>query len=141
MAPKDSPFTTADVFAVGSDNVRWLEFTSRYKRQPQPGEKLFEFLLGHDASLCELRDHGPYGVKAQFDRNEEFRYTLVIRWVEEERRALEASGLAPWTPPRASGARPLGGAPPGPAAVQRARCRCWKRATVLGAAQKNGMRD
>jgi hypothetical protein len=25
-----------------------------------------EFLLGHDRILCELRDHGPYGVEAQF---------------------------------------------------------------------------
>ena len=36
-------------------------------RQPQPGEPLFEFLRGHDGFLCELRDHGPYGVeRAQF---------------------------------------------------------------------------
>ena len=42
-------------------------------RQPTPGEPLFEFLLGHDRILCELRDHGePYGVEAQFYRNEEF---------------------------------------------------------------------
>jgi hypothetical protein len=44
----------------------------RPPRQPQPGERLFEFLLGHDRILCELRDHGPYGIEAQFFRNEEF---------------------------------------------------------------------
>jgi hypothetical protein len=79
-------------------------------RQPQPGERLFEFLLGHDRILCELRDHGPYGIEAQFFRNEEFRYSrrfdpgldptrtpreLAVHWAEEERRALEASGIAP----------------------------------------------
>ena len=42
-------------------------------RQPQPAERLFEFLRGHDQFLCELRDHGEsYGVEAQFYRNEEF---------------------------------------------------------------------
>jgi hypothetical protein len=39
--------------------------------QAQPGELLFEFLKGHDRIRCELRDHGePYGVEAQFFRNE-----------------------------------------------------------------------
>ena len=32
----------------------------------KPGELLFEFLRGHDCFLCELRDHGEYGVEAQF---------------------------------------------------------------------------
>jgi hypothetical protein len=82
----------------------------RPPRQPQPGERLFEFLLGHDRIRCELRDHGPYGVEAQFYRNEEFLYgrrfdsrldasrpsrQLAIQWAEEERSALEASGIAP----------------------------------------------
>jgi hypothetical protein len=82
----------------------------RPPRQPQPGEKLFEFLLGHDRILCELRDHGAYGVEAQFFRNEEFAYSrrfdpgldptrtpreLAVQWAETERRALEASGIAP----------------------------------------------
>jgi hypothetical protein len=35
-------------------------------RQAQPGERLFEFLRGHDRFVCELRDHGAYGVEAQF---------------------------------------------------------------------------
>jgi hypothetical protein len=82
----------------------------RPPRQPRPGERLFEFLLGTDRILCELRDHGPYGIEAQFFRNEEFRYSrrfdarldptrtpraLAIQWAEEERRALEVSGVAP----------------------------------------------
>jgi hypothetical protein len=82
----------------------------RPPRQPQPGERLFEFLLGPDRILCELRDHGAYGVEAQFFRNEEFSYSrrfdpsldptrppreLATQWAEAERHALEASGVAP----------------------------------------------
>ena len=81
----------------------------RPPRQPQPGERLFEFLVGADRYRCELRDHGDYGIEAQFFRNEEFRYSrrfdarldptrtpreLAIQWAEEERRALEVSGVA-----------------------------------------------
>ena len=40
--------------------------------QLRPGERLFEFLHGHDRYLVELREHGAYGVKAQFWQNEEF---------------------------------------------------------------------
>src|SRR5262245_34837660 len=40
-------------------------------RQPQSGELLFEFPRGHDRFLCELRDHGAYGIEAQFWKNEE----------------------------------------------------------------------
>lgn len=76
-------------------------------RQPQPGELLFEFLVGHNRWLCELRDHGQYGVEAQFWKNEEFTFSrrfddrldrtrppraLAIAWAEEERRALERDG-------------------------------------------------
>jgi hypothetical protein len=72
--------------------------------QSTPGEKLFEFLVDHDRYLCELRDHGAYGVEAQFFVNEEFRYSrrfdsriggtltpreMAIQWAEEERKALE----------------------------------------------------
>jgi hypothetical protein len=82
----------------------------RPPRQPQPGERLFEFPLGQDRIHCELRDHGPYGIEAQFFRNEEFRHSrrfdsqldptrtpreLAIQWAEAERRALEAGGVAP----------------------------------------------
>jgi hypothetical protein len=36
------------------------------EQQAQPGEVLFECLRGHDRFVCELRDHGAYGVEAQF---------------------------------------------------------------------------
>ena len=73
-------------------------------REPEPGELLFEFMAGHTRVRCELRDHGPLGVEAQFFRNEEFfcsrRFDprldasrpsreLAIAWATEERRALE----------------------------------------------------
>lgn len=37
-------------------------------RQPVPGELLFEFFVerAHRFYRCELRDHGAYGVEAQF---------------------------------------------------------------------------
>lgn len=74
-------------------------------RQPQPGELIFEFLRGHDRYSCELRDHGPYGVEAQFWKNEEFLYSrkfhprldpsrtpreMAMVWALEERKAIEA---------------------------------------------------
>jgi hypothetical protein len=63
---------------------------------------LFEFLRGHDRFRCELRDHGPHGIEAQFFQNEEFLYArrfegidptltaraLAIAWAEQERAAL-----------------------------------------------------
>jgi len=33
-------------------------------RQAQPGEKLYEFLVGHDRYLFELRDHGRMSVSS-----------------------------------------------------------------------------
>lgn len=66
-------------------------------RQPKPGELLFEFLVGHDRWLCELRDHGTFGVEAQFFKNEEFSYSrrldsraLAVQWAELERLAIES---------------------------------------------------
>jgi hypothetical protein len=79
--------------------------TPDLKRAPlsvgQPGEKLFEFLVGHDRYLFELRDHGElYGVECQIFKNEEFlaghRFDLrldasrpsrelAIQWGEEMR--------------------------------------------------------
>ena len=41
-------------------------------KPPKPAAFLFEFLVGHDRFLCELRDHGTYGVEAQFYQNENF---------------------------------------------------------------------
>lgn len=74
-------------------------------RQPEPGELLFEFVLGHDRWRCELRDHGEqYGVEAQFllngdlERARTFASYMVlthtarehaIYWAEQERKALE----------------------------------------------------
>ena len=38
----------------------------------QPGEKLFEFVVGHDRYLFELRDHGEQlGAECQVFKNEE----------------------------------------------------------------------
>ncbi len=78
-------------------------------RQPQRGERLFEFLRGHDRYLCELRDHGEtYGVEAQLWKNEEFFYSrgfdprldrtrtpreLAIAWANAERKHLEKGGV------------------------------------------------
>jgi hypothetical protein len=73
----------------------------------KPGELLFEFLVGHDRFLCELRDHGPYGVEAQFYQNEEFLIShrfdrrldptrppreLAVQWAEEMRKDIEKGG-------------------------------------------------
>jgi hypothetical protein len=74
-------------------------------RQPEPGELLFEFVVGHDRYRCELRDHGDvYGVEAQFflngdlERARTFASYMVltrtarehaIHWAEQERKALE----------------------------------------------------
>lgn len=74
--------------------LRWNAPTAPL-RQPAPGEKLFEFLRGHDRFLCELRDHGPHGIEAQFLQNEEFLFSrrfetreFAVRWAEQERLAL-----------------------------------------------------
>jgi hypothetical protein len=84
--------------------------TRRPPRQSQPGERLFEFLLGTACVHCELRDHGPAGIEATFYQDGELLTSrrfdprldpsrtpraLAIQWAEEERRALEASGIAP----------------------------------------------
>ena len=39
--------------------------------EPLPsGEKLFEFVFENDQWRCELRDHGAWGVEAQFFKND-----------------------------------------------------------------------
>jgi hypothetical protein len=74
-------------------------------RVGQPGEPLYEFLVGHDRILFELRDHGEQiGVECQVFRNEEFWYSrrfgprldasrpsreLAIQWAAEERQAIK----------------------------------------------------
>ncbi len=72
---------------------------------PRVGALLFEFLRGHDRFRCELRDHGSYGVEAQFLINEELFIgrtfhqrldpqrtprAMAIMWADEERKVLEA---------------------------------------------------
>ena len=59
-------------------------------RQPQPGERLFEFLRGYVGSCAELRQHGEWGIESQFYQNEEF---LISRRFD--------------TPSRFSGLRPV----------------------------------
>lgn len=74
-------------------------------RAPKVGELLFEFLRGHDRIRCELRDHGPFGVEAQFLINEELFIgrtfhprldpmrtprEMAIAWAETERADLVA---------------------------------------------------
>lgn len=65
-------------------------------REPTAGEPPFALLRGHVRFLCELRDHGAYGIEAQFYENEDFlvsrRFgtrTLAVQWAEEERKAIE----------------------------------------------------
>jgi hypothetical protein len=41
-------------------------------------ECLFEFLRGHDRFRCELRDHGQWGVEAQFYQNGTFLYSPQV---------------------------------------------------------------
>lgn len=60
-------------------------------RVARPGELLLEFLRGHDRIRCELRDHGAYGVEAQFIANED---TLLIgrtfgAWLDRTRTPRE----------------------------------------------------
>ena len=81
----DEPFTTPDQTIP--------------PRQPHPGEKLFEFLVGPTRHLCELRDHGKWGVEVQFFKNEEFLMgrhfdtrELAIQWAAIERAAIEKDG-------------------------------------------------
>ena len=79
-------------------------------RVAQPCELLFEFLRGHDRIRCELRDHGAYGVEAQFLYNEEFRIgrtfhqrldpmrtprEMAIAWAEAERAAILRESAEP----------------------------------------------
>jgi hypothetical protein len=41
----------------------------RPAREPKSGDRLFEFRKGTDSYACELRDHGEFGVEAQFPLN------------------------------------------------------------------------
>jgi hypothetical protein len=72
---------------------------------PRARERLFVFVRGHDRFLCELVDHGKYGIEAQFWKNEEFLMSRrfddtapsdltpreqAIQWADEERKAIVA---------------------------------------------------
>ena len=78
-------------------------------RQAQPGELLFEFHVPatHTSYRVELRDHGQYGVEAQFLDPVDMRIArtfhprldltrtpreMAITWAEEERKAIEKGG-------------------------------------------------
>lgn len=77
-------------------------------RPPKAGERLFEFLRGHDRILCELYDLGDYGIDVRFSMNEEFWYSrrfdprldpsrtpreLAVQWAMEERKAIVKSAF------------------------------------------------
>ncbi len=74
----------------------------------QAGEKLYEFLVGHDRYLFELRNHGEaLGVETQIFKNEELLIAqrfdprldasrpsreLALQWAEEMRKHFEGGG-------------------------------------------------
>ena len=91
---------------VADDDWDKPNLPPRPPRQPTPGELLFEFHVAatHTFYRVELRDHGPYGVEAQFlgpvdvmiarTFNQSMDPTrtpreLAIAWAEEERKAIE----------------------------------------------------
>src|SRR5436189_2652175 len=93
-----------------ADDPSWMFHNSPKAppRQPKPGELLFEFYVEHTHTFwrCELRDHGSYGVEAQFldpidiriartfnERMDVVRTPrqMAIAWAHEERRAIESS--------------------------------------------------
>jgi hypothetical protein len=71
------------------------------KRQPRPGELLFEFEVGAARWRCELRDDGDQGgVDAQFFKGNEFYWSRrwptrasAVLWAERQRTNL--LGAAP----------------------------------------------
>jgi hypothetical protein len=73
-------------------------------RLGKPGDRLFEFRKGSDHYACELRDHGEFGIEAQFLLNGDLyiartfqdqpdfgvkAHALAIAWAEQERKAME----------------------------------------------------
>ena len=92
--------------------LRWMNnhdkpfYASNHRappRQPQPGEFLWSFRNADRRQIdVELRDHGPYGVEAQFFCDREFLYSrrfdtraLAVQWAEEERKVLQTDQLNP----------------------------------------------
>ena len=69
------------------------------KREPKPGELLFEFTRGTYRYRVELRAHGEWGTEAQFlcEGLLHFARTLptrelAIAWAEQERKAMRGAG-------------------------------------------------
>jgi hypothetical protein len=76
----------------------------RSAREPRPGELLFEFRKGTDSYACELRDHGEFGIEAQFLLNGQLYIARTFRdqpdvnlrardvamhWAERQRATME----------------------------------------------------
>ena len=68
-------------------------------RRPQPGEPLFELMRGDQRLRGELRDHGQFGVEAQFLLDRELligkRFSsrvLALDWAEKMRVEYLARG-------------------------------------------------
>jgi hypothetical protein len=90
------------VIELMTDDTFYSPTHARAPRVPQPGELLFEFHVGrtHKVFRCELRDHGPYGVEAQFLEADGFRFyaqlfptrELAVQWAHEERKLIERMG-------------------------------------------------
>ena len=77
--------------------------TPNPRRQPNPGELLFEFVRASDRApmSCELHFHGEsYGWEVQFLERGELRYShgpfvlreLAAHWADEQRKAMEKAG-------------------------------------------------
>ena len=60
------------------DSMLW-NAKPKAARQPRPGELLFEFQRGIDSFVCQLRDHGEFGVEVQFLINDELRVGRTFR--------------------------------------------------------------
>jgi hypothetical protein len=83
------------------DEPFYIPNRSSTQRQPQAAEPLFTFQRGDDHYRCELRDHGMFGIEAQFFQNDESlsgrRFdasmsrtqtprALAVQWAAEPRR-------------------------------------------------------
>jgi len=96
----------SDISPTNKDALLW-NAPKAPPRQAVAGELLFEFHVEatHTFWRCELRDHGVYGVEAQFLDPVDIRQArtfyqamdptrspraMAIAWAEEERKALQA---------------------------------------------------
>jgi hypothetical protein len=80
-----------------SDDTPWYapNHVPKVIDRRRPREALFAFQRDADRFVCELVDHGPYGIEAQFFQNEDFLISrrfetraLAITWASLEREAL-----------------------------------------------------